>query len=107
MTGEISLRGMVMPIGGLKEKLLAAVRGGIKKVLIPEKNVKNLEDVPDSVKSKLEIVPVTTIDEVLKHTLVKKLKPLSGEEIEDDMRKLDQIGSLTHKKEDSESVVTH
>lgn len=107
MTGEISLRGMVMPIGGLKEKLLAAVRGGIKKVLIPEKNVKNLEDVPDSVKSKLEIVPVTTIDEVLKHTLVKKLKPLSGEEIEDDMRKLDQIGSLTHKKEDSESVITH
>ena len=65
MTGEITLRGRVLPIGGLKEKLLAALRGGITKVLIPKDNEKDLEDVPDNVKQGLEIIPVETVDEVL------------------------------------------
>ena len=65
MTGEITLRGRVLPIGGLKEKLLAALRGGITKVLIPKDNEKDLEDVPDNVKQGLEIIPVVTVDEVL------------------------------------------
>src|SRR3979490_3453630 len=65
MTGEITLRGEVLPIGGLKEKLLAAHRGGIKLVLIPEENVKDLTDIPDNVKNNIEIVPVRGIDEVL------------------------------------------
>ena len=69
MTGEITLRGEVLPIGGLKEKLLAAHRGGIKTVLIPEQNVKDLADIPDNVKNKLEIVPVRWIDKVLEIAL--------------------------------------
>jgi ATP-dependent Lon protease len=69
MTGEITLRGEVLPIGGLKEKLLAAQRGGIKTVLIPEQNVKDLADIPDNVKNKLEIVPVRWIDKVLEVAL--------------------------------------
>jgi len=69
MTGEITLRGEVLPIGGLKEKLLAALRGGIRKVLIPIDNVKDLVEMPDNIKNNLEIVPVKWIDEVLTHTL--------------------------------------
>jgi ATP-dependent Lon protease len=65
MTGEITLRGEVLPIGGLKEKLLAAHRGGIKTVLIPMDNVKDLEDIPDNVKSEVDIHPVKWIDDVL------------------------------------------
>jgi ATP-dependent Lon protease len=72
MTGEITLRGRVLPIGGLKEKLLAALRGGIKKVLIPIDNVKDLADIPDNVKSGMELVPVSHVDEVLKHALVRQ-----------------------------------
>jgi len=72
MTGEITLRGRVLPIGGLKEKMLAAKRGGIKTVLIPKDNVKDLKDIPDNIKDNLEVIPVATIDEVLKHALVKK-----------------------------------
>jgi ATP-dependent Lon protease len=71
MTGEVTLRGRVLPIGGLKEKLLAALRGGIKKVLIPEENAKDLADLPASVKNAMEIVPVARMDEVLKHALVR------------------------------------
>ncbi|MCL6229576.1 endopeptidase La [Bartonella bilalgolemii] len=71
MTGEITLRGCVLPIGGLKEKLLAALRGGIKKVLIPEENAKDLVDIPDDVKNNMEIIPVTHISEVLKHALIR------------------------------------
>jgi ATP-dependent Lon protease len=70
MTGEITLRGRVLPIGGLKEKLLAALRGGIKKVLIPEENVRDLKEVPANVKEGLEIVPVSRMGEVLEHALV-------------------------------------
>ena len=65
MTGEITLRGRVLPIGGLKEKLLAALRGGIKKVLIPEENAKDLAEIPDNVKSGMEIIPVSRVGEVL------------------------------------------
>ncbi len=83
MTGEITLRGMVLPIGGLKEKLLAALRGGIKTVLIPEKNVKDLEEIPDNVKKGLKIVPVSTVDEVLKVALTKALKPIKWEDVEE------------------------
>jgi ATP-dependent Lon protease len=72
MTGEITLRGRVLPIGGLKEKLLAALRGGIKKVLIPEDNAKDLTEIPSSVKNGLEIVPVSRMDEVLTHALVRQ-----------------------------------
>jgi ATP-dependent Lon protease len=80
MTGEITLRGRILPIGGLKEKLLAALRGGIKKVLIPEENAKDLAEIPDAVKSGLEIVPVSRMDEVLKHALVRLPRPIVWEE---------------------------
>ena len=80
MTGEITLRGRVLPIGGLKEKLLAALRGGLKKVLIPEENAKDLADIPDSVKNALEIVPVSRMDEVLLHALVRPPVPIKWEE---------------------------
>ncbi|MEL6504826.1 MAG: endopeptidase La [Pseudomonadota bacterium] len=70
MTGEITLRGRVLPIGGLKEKLLAALRGGIKTVLIPEDNEKDLADIPDNVKDGLEIIPVRHLDQVLPHALI-------------------------------------
>ncbi|OYW59993.1 MAG: endopeptidase La [Rhizobiales bacterium 35-68-8] len=76
MTGEITLRGRVLPIGGLKEKLLAALRGGIKKVLIPEENAKDLADIPSNVKNQLEIVPVSRMDEVLAHALVRRPEPV-------------------------------
>lgn len=81
MTGEITLRGEVLPIGGLKEKLLAAHRGGIKTVLIPEQNVKDLAEIPDNVKNKLEIVPVRWIDKVLEIALERQPTPLSDEEM--------------------------
>ncbi|MDJ0450101.1 endopeptidase La [Methylocystis sp. JR02] len=80
MTGEITLRGRVLPIGGLKEKLLAALRGGIKKVLIPEENAKDLADIPDAVKNGLEIVPVARMDEVLQHALISLPTPIQWEE---------------------------
>ena len=81
MTGEITLRGEVTAIGGLKEKLLAALRGGIKTVLIPEENVKDLQEIPDNVKSGLEIVPVRWIDKVLEVALETKPVPLTDEEV--------------------------
>jgi ATP-dependent Lon protease len=77
MTGEITLRGEVLPIGGLKEKLLAAQRGGIKLVLIPEENVKDLVEIPDNVKNKLDIHPVKWIEQVLELALERKPEPLS------------------------------
>ena len=80
MTGEITLRGEVTAIGGLKEKLLAAKRGGIKTVLIPEDNVKDLQDIPDNVKNEIEIVPVKWIDAVLEHALVSRPVALPDEE---------------------------
>jgi ATP-dependent Lon protease len=80
MTGEVTLRGRVLPIGGLKEKLLAALRGGIKKVLIPEDNAKDLPEIPASVKNGLEIVPVSRMEEVLKHALIRQPRPIVWEE---------------------------
>ena len=76
MTGEITLRGQVLAIGGLKEKLIAAHRGGIKTVLIPEENAKDLAEIPENVKADLEIVPVKWIDEVLERALVRLPAPL-------------------------------
>lgn len=81
MTGEITLRGRVLAIGGLKEKLLAAVRGGIKTALIPKENEKDLADIPDTIKDALTIIPVSLVDEVLVHALVEETLPLS--EVED------------------------
>ena len=85
MTGEITLRGEVLPIGGLKEKLLAAHRGNLKKILIPEQNLKDLVDVPSDVKDSLNIIPVRWIDQVIKLALTRqpskkkgKLKPVMG-----------------------------
>ncbi len=83
MTGEITLRGRVLPIGGLKEKMLAALRGGIKTVLIPEDNVKDLADIPENVKSEMEIIPVGRIGQVLEHALTRKPEPIEWtEEVE-------------------------
>lgn len=76
MTGEVTLRGRVTAIGGLKEKLLAALRSGVKTVLIPQENVKDLADIPDNVKSALEIVPVSNVDEVLARALIQPLAPI-------------------------------
>src|SRR5499427_6785206 len=100
MTGEITLRGRVLPIGGLKEKLLAALRGGLKTVLIPKENEKDLAEIPDNVKRGLNIIPVTSADEVVKHALVKAPVPIEWQEgeapvlppkVEDD-----RTGLVTH-----------
>ncbi|MEP3525510.1 MAG: endopeptidase La [Hyphomicrobiales bacterium] len=93
MTGEVTLRGTVLPIGGLKEKLLAALRGGIKKVLIPEENAKDLADIPESIKDGLEIVPVSMMDEVLEHALLEKLEPIEWTE-PDPNQKIDDDAEL-------------
>lgn len=84
MTGEITLRGRVLPIGGLKEKLLAALRVGIKTVLIPEDNVKDLEEIPANVRKGLEIIPVRLIDEVLMHALTRQITPIDWKELDED-----------------------
>ncbi len=91
MTGEINLRGYVTAIGGLKEKLLAALRGGITKVLIPKENEKDLAEIPDKVKKALEIIPVNTIEEVLAHALIRLPEPILPENAE----KIGEIGSKT------------
>nr|WP_272487504.1 endopeptidase La [Haematospirillum sp. 15-248] len=83
MTGEITLRGRVLAIGGLKEKLLAALRGGIKTVLIPQENEKDLAEIPDNVRKGLRIIPVSTVDEVLDHALVERPVPIEWSEDEE------------------------
>ena len=80
MTGEVTLRGNVLAIGGLKEKLLAALRGGIKTALIPKENVKDLPEIPDVVKNGLEIIPVAHVSEVLEHALTTKPEPIEWDE---------------------------
>ena len=80
MTGEITLRGRILPIGGLKEKLLAALRGGLKTVLIPKENEKDLAEIPDNVKQGLEIIPVSVVDEVITHALTSQPMPINLEE---------------------------
>ena len=99
MTGEITLRGEVLPIGGLKEKLLAAHRAGIKTVLIPEENRKDLAEIPDNVKESLDVKPVRWIDEVLEEALAHSPKPLSEEETGGKVSK--------SKKTDSTNIQTH
>ncbi|MFA5592018.1 MAG: endopeptidase La [Micavibrio sp.] len=101
MTGEINLRGYVTEIGGLKEKLLAALRGGIRKVLIPKDNAKDLPDIPDRVKKGLEIVPVNTIEEVLGHALVRIPEPF-----EEDSGKIAAI-SAESKENKGSDVIRH
>ena len=80
MTGEITLRGEVLPIGGLKEKLLAALRGGIKTVLIPEENAKDLVEISESIKKGLDIIPVSRMDEVLTSAMTRKPEPIEWDE---------------------------
>ena len=101
MTGEITLRGRVLPIGGLKEKLLAAHRGGITTVLIPRDNEKDLVDIPDNVKKGLKIIPVGTVDEVLSEALLREPVPIDLEEDGD------EVVSAKDGEEDAEGVVTH
>ena len=80
MTGEVTLRGNALAIGGLKEKLLAALRGGIKTVLIPEDNAKDLVEIPANVKEGMTIIPVSNVREVLKHALVRMPEPVEWDE---------------------------
>jgi ATP-dependent Lon protease len=80
MTGEVTLRGNVLPIGGLKEKLLAALRGGITTVMIPVDNVKDLRDIPDNVKNGLALIPVSNVMDVLKNALVRMPEPITWDE---------------------------
>ena len=96
MTGEVTLSGRVLPIGGLKEKLLAALRGGIKTAIIPEENEKDLKEIPDNVKKGLTIIPVKHVEQVLKIALTKELKPIEWAEIE-------QIPSNNNKETSQES----
>ncbi|MEO1251709.1 MAG: endopeptidase La [Pseudomonadota bacterium] len=98
MTGEISLRGRVLAIGGLKEKLLAALRAGIKTVLIPDENEKDLVEIPDNVKAGLKIIPVATVDEVLAHALTQKLTPIEWSE---------PVATASDAGDDGGAVVTH
>ena len=97
MTGEITLRGLVLPIGGLKEKLLAAHRAGITKVLIPIENKKDLVEVPKTILDSMEIIPVKNVDEVLKVALTKPLKRVDWVEV-------DQI---SNKNKNKEELSTH
>ncbi len=103
MTGEISLRGRVLPIGGLKEKMLAALRGGVKTVIIPRDNEKDLVDIPDNVKKGLEIIIASTVDEVLQHALTKPLVPIEWNESENDS----QAVSASDDDSDASGVVRH
>ncbi len=104
MTGEITLRGRVLPIGGLKEKLLAALRGGTSTVLIPRENEKDLEEIPDKVRRGLEIKLVGTIDEVLENALSGPLIPI--EWIEEDEDAVKGVGGAAADAERG-GVITH
>jgi ATP-dependent Lon protease len=103
MTGEITLRGRVLAIGGLKEKLLAALRAGVKTVLIPSENEKDLADIPDNVTKALDIKPVSTVDEVLSHALVRQPVPIEWHEPDDDEDKV----TPKVKDGDTEPLITH
>tara|TARA_R110002111_G_scaffold98163_1_gene151479 strand:- start:264 stop:2681 length:2418 start_codon:yes stop_codon:yes gene_type:complete len=105
MTGEITLRGRVLPIGGLKEKLLAAHRGGITTVLIPKDNEKDLVEIPDNVKKGLTIIPVSTVDEVLAEALTRVPVPIEWEDDTDTIA--EPVAGNKDSDDDSEGVVTH
>jgi len=102
MTGEVTLRGRVLPIGGLKEKLLAALRTGVSTVLIPEENEKDLAEIPDNVKSGLKIVPVSTVTEALKTVLTRQPEPIEWTEEAQDLAVTQPIG-----EPDQDALVTH
>ena len=99
MTGEVTLRGRALPIGGLKEKLLAALRAGITTVIIPKENEKDLAEVPDNVKTGLKIVPVSNVGEVLKVALVRQPEPIDWSETE--------VVTPPPVAPESDAVVTH
>ena len=102
MTGEITLRGRVLPIGGLKEKLLAALRGGIKTVIIPEENAKDLAEIPDNVKNNLEIHPVSQMEDVLKSALVEPLQAIEWDE-----ESAAEAAAISEKSEESGGILRH
>jgi ATP-dependent Lon protease len=104
MTGEVSLRGNAMPIGGLKEKLLAALRGGITTVLIPQDNARDLPDIPDNVKEGLTIIPVTHVSEVLEHALVRKPEAIVWDEAAEEAAALE---AALLARADGFAAVTH
>jgi ATP-dependent Lon protease len=104
MTGEITLRGRVLAIGGLKEKLLAALRSGVKTVLIPAENEKDLAEVPENVKSALKIIPVATVDQVLALALAGPLTPIEWNEEENASP---STPTLTDADTDVDTIVTH
>ena len=101
MTGEVTLRGRVLPIGGLKEKLLAALRGGLKTVLIPKDNETDLAEIPDNVKRSLTIIPVSSVDDVIGRSLVRQ--PVA---IEWDQDEIEAVPAAKG-KDDMGEVLTH
>ena len=105
MTGEVTLRGRVLPIGGLKEKLLAALRGGLTTVLIPQENEKDLAEIPDKVTKGMTVIPVFSVDEVLKHALTAPLKPIEWDE-EAELEAA-ALAKAHGEEEDVGGVVTH
>jgi ATP-dependent Lon protease len=105
MTGELTLRGRILPIGGLKEKLLAAHRGGLRTVLIPRDNERELSEIPDNIKRGLTIIPVTMVDEVLKHALVSELTPIEWDE--DAELKAPALASAQGDEDEVGGVITH
>ena len=105
MTGEVTLRGRVLPIGGRKEKLLAALRGGINEVLIPKENEKDLDEIPDNVKRSLKITSVTSVEEVLEYALTKRLVPIQWDE--EDESHPNVASSSSDSDGDAEGLVKH
>ena len=104
MTGEVSLRGNAMPIGGLKEKLLAALRGGITTVLIPQENKKDLPEIPDNVKEGLTIIPVSHVSEVLEHALVSKPEAIEWDQDAEDAA---TAAAMASKSDGSDTATAH
>jgi len=101
MTGEVTLRGRVLPIGGLKEKLLAALRAGIKTVIIPQENEKDLADIPDNVKKGLQIIPVESVEQVLKTALTRPVTPIEW------IEPAEIEPAAAAESEDERGIVTH
>ncbi|MDX2144543.1 MAG: S16 family serine protease, partial [Rhodospirillaceae bacterium] len=107
MTGEISLRGRVLPIGGLKEKLLAALRGGIKTVLIPKENEKDLEESPETVRTGLKIIPVSDIQEVLRLALSRPVTAIEWSEADEAALQQSLSGGPAKPADDTDTIRAH
>jgi len=105
MTGELTLRGRVLPIGGLKEKLLAALRGGIQTVLIPKDNEKDLAEIPDNVKKGLDVKPVSSVDEILSVALVSEVTPLDID-VEAELEAA-ALATSNSEEDDFGGIITH